>query len=89
MPTPPECQPIADAIATLLAAEQTQRDALPGLSGIDKWKAMEALGSLRQQIADQQAVLAQCEKDHAADLTTEVVVTDLTEIGRASCRERV
>jgi hypothetical protein len=47
MPTPPECQPIADGIADLAVQEQKQRDALPGLSGVDKWKAMETLGTLR------------------------------------------
>jgi hypothetical protein len=77
MPVPPECQPIADAIANLTAQEQTQLGALPGLVGIDKWKGMEQLGVLRQQIADQQASLNQCLKDHAADLTTQIVVFDL------------
>lgn len=77
MPIPPECQPIADAIANLSAQEQAQLDALPALVGVDKWKGMEQLGALRQQIADQRAVLAQCLKDHAADLTTQVVVFDL------------
>ncbi len=77
MPTPPECQPIADAIAGLSAQEQTQREALPGLTGIAKWKAMETLGSLRQQIADQQTLLDECLKSHAGELTTQIVVIDL------------
>src|SRR5215472_6929694 len=78
MPNPPECQPIADAIASLSAQEANQLAGLPGLSGIDKWKAMEALGTVRQQIAQQQALLADCIKSHPAGLTTQVSVTDLT-----------
>jgi hypothetical protein len=78
MPNPPECQPIADAIASLSAQEENQLAALPGLSGVAKWKAMEALGTVRQQIAQQQALLADCIKSHPAGLTTQVSITDLT-----------
>ena len=78
MPTPPECQPIVDAIANLTAQEQAKRDALKALVGVDKWNALEDLGTLRQQLADQQKLLADCEKQHATDLTTTVVVTDVT-----------
>jgi hypothetical protein len=78
MPNPPECQPIADAIASLSAQEENQLAALPGLSGVAKWKAMETLGTIRQQIAQQQALLADCIKSHPAGLTTQVSVTDLT-----------
>jgi hypothetical protein len=77
MPVPAECQPIADALANLRAQEQGQVAALAGLAGVDKWRAMEQLGTLRQQISDQQAALAQCLKDHADDLTAQVVVFDL------------
>ena len=77
MPVPSECQPIADAIANLTAQEQAQLSAMPGLAGVDKWRAMQQLGALRQQIADQQTALAQCLRDHAADLTAQVVVFDL------------
>ena len=77
MPEPPECQPIVDQIANLTAQEQVTRDSLAALSGVDKWKTMLDLGTIRQQIADQQALLIECEKQHAADLTTEVVVFDL------------
>jgi hypothetical protein len=77
MPIPPECQPIADAIAELSVQEQNARDALPGLTGIDKWKKMQEIGTLRQQIAEQQALLANCEKQHAGDLETTVVIIDL------------
>ena len=48
MPVPAECQPIANAIANLTAQEQAQLAALPGLVGVDKWRAMEQLGTLRQ-----------------------------------------
>jgi hypothetical protein len=74
---PPECQPIADQISSLVAQEEAARAALAGLSGVDKWKKMLDLGTIRQQIADQQASLIECEKQHAADLTTEVVIFDL------------
>jgi hypothetical protein len=77
MPNSPECQPIADAISNLSTQEQNARNALPALTGIDKWKKMQELGTLRQQIAEQQALLADCEKQHAADLATKVVITDL------------
>jgi hypothetical protein len=77
MPNSPECQPIADGIASLTAQEQAARDDLPALTGIDKWKKMQELGTLRQQIAEQQALLDDCEKQHAADLATKVVVIDL------------
>ena len=77
MPNSPECQPIDDAISNLSTQEQNARNALPALTGIDKWKKMQELGTLRQQIAEQQALLADCEKQHAADLATKVVITDL------------
>ena len=77
MPNSPECQPIADAISNLSAQEQSARDALPALGGVDKWKKMQELGTLRQQLAEQQTLLADCEKQHAADLTTTIVISDL------------
>jgi hypothetical protein len=70
MQNSPECQPIADQISTLNAQEQAKRDSLAALAGVDKWKAMQELGTLRQQIAEQQVLLEDCEKQHAADLTT-------------------
>jgi len=81
MPTPPECQPIADALANLSAQEQAQRDLIQTLTGIDKWKAIEALGTIRQNISEQQLLLAQCIKDHAADFSTQVVVYDVSGTG--------
>jgi hypothetical protein len=77
MPNSPECQPIADAISNLSAQEQAALAGLPALTGINKWKRIQELGTLRQQIAEQRALLADCEKQHAADLATQVVVTDL------------
>jgi len=77
MPTSPECQPIADQITALNAQEQAKRDSIAALAGVDKWKAMQDLGTIRQQIAEQQGLLADCEKQHSDDLTTEVVVFDL------------
>jgi hypothetical protein len=78
MPHPPECQPIADLIATLSVQEKAKRDLLQTLSGVDKWKGMQELGTLRAQIAEQQVLLAECDKQHAADLTTEIEVIDLS-----------
>lgn len=78
MPTPAECQPIADDISTLTAQEQAQTSAILSLTGIDKWKAMEALGTLRQQIADKKDLLAKGIKEHATDFSADVVIFDLT-----------
>ena len=81
MPTPPECQPIADAIANLNAQEQAQRNLIQSLAGIDKWKAIEALGTIRQSIFAQQLLLTRCIKDHAADFSTQVIVYDVSGTG--------
>jgi hypothetical protein len=78
MSTPPECQPIADALANLVAQEAAQIVTVQGLSGVDKWRGLETLGALRQQIAEQQTLLDQCVKLHADDLTAAIVVTDLS-----------
>src|ERR1051325_9825835 len=81
MAAPPECQPIADAIANLNAQEQAQRNLIQSLAGIDKWKAIEALGTIRQSISAQQLLLTQCIKDHAADFSTHVIVYDVSGTG--------
>src|SRR5215472_7259645 len=77
MPNSPECQPIVDTISNLISQEKTARDELVALTGVNKWKKMQELGTLRQQIAEQQRLLADCEKQHAADLATKVVIIDL------------
>ena len=53
MPNSPECQPIADAMAALVAQEQARLAALAALDGVAKWQAMLDLGTIRQQIAEQ------------------------------------
>ena len=78
MPVAPECQPIADAISALQKQEQAQLDKIAGLAGADKWSAMQVLGTIRQQISQQQASLDQCNQRHAADLTINVDVTDVS-----------
>jgi hypothetical protein len=69
MANSPECQPIADAVSALEAQEKAKRDAIAGLTGVDKWKALQELGSVRQQLKEQQALLSECEKQHA-DVST-------------------
>ena len=74
---PPECQQIAEKVAALLALEEDKCNAIGTLDGAKKWKAIQDLGTLRQQLADQQALLDECEKRHLADLVTKVVVIDV------------
>jgi hypothetical protein len=64
-------------MAALVAQEQARLAALAALDGVAKWQAMLDLGTIRQQIAEQQKLLAECEKQHAEDITAEVVVFDL------------
>src|SRR5262245_19286399 len=78
MPHSPECQPIVDLIASLSVQEKAKLDLLKTLSGVDKWKAMQELGTLRTQIAQQQVLLAECEKQDTADLTTQIDIIDLS-----------
>jgi hypothetical protein len=78
MSHPSECQHIVDKIATLRAEEKDKLDLIQRLSGVDKWKAMEDLGTLRAQIAEQQVLLAECDKQHADDLKTQIDVIDLS-----------
>src|SRR5262245_6427191 len=73
----PECQPIADALAALQAQEQAKLADVPGLAGVDRWRAIQELGVIRQQIAEQQASLDACQAQHVGDLPIEVVVFDL------------
>lgn len=73
----PECQPIADALAALQAQEQVKLGDVPGLAGVDRWRAIQDLGVIRQQIAEQQAKLDVCQAQHVGDLPIEVVVFDL------------
>jgi len=80
VPNSPECQKIADAVDALVVQEKAKRDAIAALTGIDKWKAMQELGAIRQQLADQQAILSECEKQHASDLATEIVVLDVPNV---------
>jgi hypothetical protein len=46
----------------------------------DKWKALQELGSVRQQLKEQQALLSECEKQHADDLQTNIVVMDVPQV---------
>lgn len=78
MPYAPECQPIADLLSALTVQEQAQLATIDPLTGTARWNAIEVLGTLRQQIADQKSLLDACQKQHGLDLTTEVVVYDLT-----------
>lgn len=78
MPYAPQCQPIADQVSALTVQEKAQLAAIDPLEGAARWKAIEDLGTLRQQIADQQSVLDACQKQHGLDLTAEIVVFDLT-----------
>ena len=89
MPTPSECKPIADAIAKLHSQENAKRVTIPALTGVAKWKAMQDLGDLRQQIKEQQTLLDECEKRHAADLATEIVVIDVPGISGPNRMARV
>jgi hypothetical protein len=77
MPGLTECQSLADAVDALTAQEAAQRQAIAGLSGVDKWKAMLELGTIRQQLGDQQKRLSACQKQLASDLAIEVAVLDL------------
>lgn len=89
MATPPECQPLANQVGNLIAQEQTQFAALAGLTDAAKWKALEDLGTLRQQIADQQAQLTACLKQYGNDLATTVVVTDVRAVNAGNRIGRV
>src|SRR5215472_10886491 len=77
MPSPPGCQELVGLVANLRDQEQALLDQLLTLDGADKWKAMQDLGTLRAQLAEQQLALADCEKQHASDLTTEIDIIDL------------
>ena len=57
--------------------EQAKLGAVPGLTGVDRWRAIQDLGVIRQQIAEQQAQLDACQALHVGDVPIEVVVFDL------------
>jgi hypothetical protein len=78
MPHPPECQSIVDLLANLRAQETAKLALIQTLTGVNKWKALQELGTLRTQIAEQEVFLADCDKQHAADLTTQINVIDLS-----------
>jgi hypothetical protein len=77
MANAPKCQSIADAVSALQNQEQAQLATIAGLTGTDKWNAMVVLGTIRQQISQQQASLDQCNQQNPADLTINVDVTDV------------
>ena len=77
MPPSPECKSLADTVADLASQEEAKLTAIASLTDVAKWTAMEELGTLRQQRAEQQALLDACEKQHLDDLSITVAVTDL------------
>jgi hypothetical protein len=78
MPIDPACQPIADTIATLESDRDTIRAGLATLRPLDRWKALVQIGDLSRQIADQQVQLDNCQRQHAASYSADVVIFDTT-----------
>jgi hypothetical protein len=72
-----DCNPLADAVASLSAAEKAKRDELATLTDVSKWKAMQELGSIRQELSAQQTLLDECEKSHVDDFNMEIVLFDV------------
>jgi hypothetical protein len=76
MPVPPECQQYVDAAAALRAQVNSLVETAAAQEPAQKWSTLQATGSLRAQIADQERLLSECVSAHA-DFSVDVAVFDL------------